>query len=238
MRKYTKEEKQKIKARLDKKYKSKKEKKKKSNGKKDYSSIVNNSKVFSKKKRMNKAKKTAKDKKIEFVMKEFADGKLKSSDGKIVTDRDQALAIAYSEAEDMQKARYIKKDGSYFKLSKAKKMPVGTVSNGRKKVAEGKWIPVDKKEQSTKEEIGEKKDKKDDITDKEESKKEKIKNALKKIATIFADALSEKDVVQPTGQAIEEKGEQIKANQEARKKKAALEKQKKIESKEKQKKGK
>jgi hypothetical protein len=27
-------------------------------------------------------------------------------------------------------------------LEKAKKMPIGTVSRGRKKVAEGKWVPV------------------------------------------------------------------------------------------------
>lgn len=29
---------------------------------------------------------------------------------------------------------------------KAKKMPIGTVSHGRKKVAEGKWVPVPKDE--------------------------------------------------------------------------------------------
>ena len=28
------------------------------------------------------------------------------------------------------------------RLLKAKKMPIGTVSHGRKKVAEGKWVPV------------------------------------------------------------------------------------------------
>jgi hypothetical protein len=33
-------------------------------------------------------------------MREFAAGKLKDSHGNIVTDKDQALAIAYSEAED------------------------------------------------------------------------------------------------------------------------------------------
>ena len=37
-------------------------------------------------------------KKIAYVMKEFAAGRLKSSDGKVVTDKKQALAIAYSEA--------------------------------------------------------------------------------------------------------------------------------------------
>jgi len=41
---------------------------------------------------------TKQDKKIARVMREFSDGKLKDSHGKTVTDRDQALAIAYSEA--------------------------------------------------------------------------------------------------------------------------------------------
>lgn len=36
--------------------------------------------------------------KIRKVMREFAAGRLKSSDGKVVTDRKQALAIALSEA--------------------------------------------------------------------------------------------------------------------------------------------
>lgn len=35
-------------------------------------------------------------------------------------------------------------------LMKAKKMPIGTVSNGRKKVAEGKWVPVKKDKQPKK----------------------------------------------------------------------------------------
>ena len=33
---------------------------------------------------------------------------------------------------------------SPIELCKAKRMPVGTVSHGRKKVAEGKWVPVPK----------------------------------------------------------------------------------------------
>ena len=33
-------------------------------------------------------------------------------------------------------------------LRKAKKMPIGTVSKGRKKIAEGKWIPVEKEKSS------------------------------------------------------------------------------------------
>jgi len=40
-----------------------------------------------------------KEDKIAYVMKEFEDGNLKTPDGNVVTDKDQALAIAYSEAE-------------------------------------------------------------------------------------------------------------------------------------------
>jgi hypothetical protein len=39
-----------------------------------------------------------KQKKVEKVMHEFKEGKLKSSTGKKVTDRDQAVAIAMSES--------------------------------------------------------------------------------------------------------------------------------------------
>lgn len=39
------------------------------------------------------------DYKVAFVMREFAEGKLKDSHGNTVTDKDQALAIAYSEAK-------------------------------------------------------------------------------------------------------------------------------------------
>jgi hypothetical protein len=46
---------------------------------------------------MNKKDKIAK------VMKEFAKGKLKSSSGKKVTSKEQAAAIAYSEAERKKK---------------------------------------------------------------------------------------------------------------------------------------
>lgn len=41
----------------------------------------------------------SKEDKIAYVMKEFEEGRLKDSHGNIVTDKDQALAIAYSEAE-------------------------------------------------------------------------------------------------------------------------------------------
>lgn len=42
---------------------------------------------------------SAKSDKVAYVMKEFEEGKLKDSQGNTVTDKDQALAIAYSEAE-------------------------------------------------------------------------------------------------------------------------------------------
>lgn len=190
---------------------------------------------------MNKAK-TAKELKVEKVMKEFAEGKLKSSDGKIVTDRDQAIAIAMSESgQSMQKAiraiyaeskrtndidnkeqkmiksKILKINNKYYRLNKAKKVPIGTVSKGQKKVAEGKWVPVksDMPKPTTSGE--EKKPKKDDKkkkepTPEENTIREKMKVALKKIATILADALSGKDVVQPTGQGVEEVGERLKQN--------------------------
>ena len=44
-----------------------------------------------------------KQEKVAYVMKEFAKGKLRSSSGKKVTDKKQAAAIAYSEAERKKK---------------------------------------------------------------------------------------------------------------------------------------
>lgn len=137
-------------------------------------------------------------------------------------------------------------------LQKGKAMPIGTISNGRKKVAEGKWVPVkDGKEKGSVEQkkyndssgreytLGpkggvnytegknktvkdkDKKEKKPSPDNKEkkpgekkpeekgglsEDKKSTIKNALKKMANILAEALSGRDVNQPTGAAIEETG--------------------------------
>ena len=61
--------------------------------------------------------------KIDYVMNEFKEGRLKSSDGKLVTDKGQALAIAYSEAEklamdgDEEKVEWITtKQGVYIPL--------------------------------------------------------------------------------------------------------------------------
>ena len=49
-----------------------------------------------------------KDKKIEKVMGEFKDKSLKSSSGKKVTDRNQAMAIAFSEAKKLKHGGRIK----------------------------------------------------------------------------------------------------------------------------------
>lgn len=44
------------------------------------------------------SKKSKKQEKFDKVMGEFGDGTLKTPDGKVVTDKRQALAIAYSES--------------------------------------------------------------------------------------------------------------------------------------------
>ena len=54
-------------------------------------------------------------------------------------------------------------------LKKAKKMPIGTVSRGRKKVAEGKWVPV---------KSGKKSDKTDDIQEIAGALKKKFKTVV------------------------------------------------------------
>ena len=81
-------------------------------------------------------KKKAQQKKVEKVMREFKKGKLKSSDGKTVTDRAQAVAIALSEAGlnksieiDIKKGG--KKTGFYKNTSENRKK--GRVSQKYKK---------------------------------------------------------------------------------------------------------
>jgi hypothetical protein len=63
----------------------------------------------------------------------------------------------------------------------------------------------------------------------ESDKKQILKDSLKKIASIFSDALSGKDTVQPTGSGVEQAGEKISADQKA--KKRLEENKKKSESK-------
>jgi hypothetical protein len=63
-----------------------------------------------------KRKNLSPEDKFEAVMGEFKRGALRSGSGEIVTDRDQALAIAYSESglskSIMQKAKYIRRTGA------------------------------------------------------------------------------------------------------------------------------
>lgn len=118
-------------------------------------------------------------------------------------------------------------------LKKAKKVPIGTVSKGRRKVAEGKWVPVSEKKGPQKDEKPKgKKDKKPDQKKEKqpEGKTTALKGALKKMATILADMLSGRDVNQPTGAAIEEAGESAK-NKVKPKKKTSEKKESKPESK-------
>jgi hypothetical protein len=99
-------------------------------------------------------------------------------------------------------------------LQKGKAMPIGTISNGRKKVAEGKWVPVkDGKEKKPSPDNKEKKpgEKPEEKSGLSEDKKSTIKNALKKMANILAEALSGRDVNQPTGAAVEQTGETLQA---------------------------
>jgi len=98
-------------------------------------------------------------------------------------------------------------------MQKGKRAGIGEVRTGkdgikRKKVAEGKWVPVtdskDKKPEKTKD--SKDKDKKT-IPDKQ---KTQLRGIFKKIAEMLADAMSGKDTVTPAGQAIEQTGENIK----------------------------
>jgi len=103
-------------------------------------------------------------------------------------------------------------------LQKAKKMPIGTVNpkTGRKKVAEGKWVPVnegkDKKTEpekpKEKKPEPKKEEKKFAISDESKSV---IKNTLKRMASVLADALSLRDLATSGSGATEQTGEDIKA---------------------------
>jgi hypothetical protein len=102
------------------------------------------------------------------------------------------------------------------KLQKAKKpVPVGTVSGKYKKIANGKWVRItegkdSKKKPKNDKKTGDKVSKNDKKPKLDEKNKGKIRNALKKFANILAEALSGKDVVQPTGEAVEQAGESTK----------------------------
>lgn len=113
--------------------------------------------------------KAKQDDKFELVMREFKKGTLHSSDGKIVTDREQALAIAYSESGmsksgvkmKMKMKMILRKSGDESKFKKYKKAlldflqgdmkksrgySTGTIREWQgknyKKMASGKWMRV------------------------------------------------------------------------------------------------
>lgn len=122
-------------------------------------------------------------------------------------------------------------------LKKAKEMPVGTISNGRKKMPDGSWVPVsegktDKKDEEKPED--KKDDNKKDEKSKTEAVKEKIKSSLKEAISILADAFSGKDTVQPTGSTIESEGETLKQQYDPKKKEAERKKKAEAEKKKKE----
>jgi hypothetical protein len=126
----------------------------------------------------------------------------------------------------MNKAFIKISDNLYIDLNKAKAVPVGTVSKDgtKKKVSEGKWVSVKKdkpgKETETKpKEKPEEKPKEKEKPKLNEQNKGKIKDALKKFANILAEVLSGKDVVQPTGAAVEQAGESAATKKSNTKKK-------------------
>ena len=66
------------------------------------------------------AKKSKADKKVAKVMREHKKGKLKSSSGKKVTNRKQAIAIAMSEAGKSKPKKKTKKKQDAFRKCQAK----------------------------------------------------------------------------------------------------------------------
>lgn len=96
-----------------------------------------------------KRKKLKGQSKFDVVMAEFERGTLHSSDGKIVTDRDQAVAIAYSES-GLKKSQtkiidFITKNIHF--LNKSKSYPEGTIRTWKgikHQKKNGKWVKVGK----------------------------------------------------------------------------------------------
>lgn len=127
------------------------------------------------------------------------------------------------EKEKPMKKAFIKiYDNIYIDLQKAKKMPIGTVSKGKKKVAEGKWVLVKpddnkNKEDEDKKKVKSEKEKPEEFSGDKDSKMEKIKIALKKMANILAEALSGQGVNQPTGESVEQVGENLKQKKKTKK---------------------
>ncbi len=90
--------------------------------------------------------------KFDYVMEEFAEGKLKTQDGKVVTDKDQALAIAYSESGQTNKAYTIKKSEDYgcnaegYSLQNKYEFAGLPIAIENKKGSVRKWYDSDSKE--------------------------------------------------------------------------------------------
>lgn len=78
----------------------------------------------------------AANKKISTVMGEFGRGKLKSGSGATVTDRDQAVAIALSEARDVMNRKYGGKGITMYKDSVNRRFGKGGVSMPKKTAKE------------------------------------------------------------------------------------------------------
>ncbi|MFX0132965.1 MAG: DUF6496 domain-containing protein [Candidatus Hodarchaeota archaeon] len=136
-------------------------------------------------------------------------------------------------------------------LEKAKKMPIGTISNGRIKIENGDWIELEKakytrrtgtpgnykyyygpgegrtkkEEENTDNKPKKKSDKKPDKKTPESiGKKAIFRDTLKKVANILAEALKGQNASQPAGAAIEQTGENIQANSEKKKQQVKKEK--------------
>jgi rubrerythrin len=159
-------------------------------------------------------------------------GKYKPEERKIIAKKIHSAAKKFGvEISDewlkkfdiMQKAhKFIKlSEGRYIDLNKAEGQERANHKYiKRTKGANGKWIysygEGDEKDKQPEPEPNDKdKDKK---PDEKSSRKGKIKIALKKIANIFAEALSGKDAVQPTGEAMESTGESLKDQKSSTKK--------------------
>ncbi len=134
----------------------------------------------------NKIEKGQKEDKFKKVMEEFSNGTLHSSSGEKVTDKDQAIAIAYSES-GLEKAEETIEDF----IEKGQRAEIGEIrtwSNIKmQKTAQG-WVPVKKDGPMSKEENGGKMS----SVEKQEQKKEYSEKELEE----FARKTSESDLKQ------------------------------------------
>lgn len=145
-------------------------------------------------------------------------------------EKNITAAKEIKESQPMNKAISLLKS----ELAKAKAVPVGTVSKSGKykKTADGQWTAIKHIKKGGEEEKEKPKSKKPEEKPKskqpEKKKPEqgkltdehkgKIRNALKKVANILAQALSGRDPVAPTGAAMEETGENVEEKSRLKKK--------------------